>query len=269
MTLDFSPAAAHRFPVPPTGAPVTSTDLARSYGLDGEWTVRPGAELVVDLLNSVRRPWWSRMVQPAFGTTWHASQVEVIPAVGGRTIWPPGRAPAVLVETPNWVGAPEDLDEAATHGPLALLMRPVLAGDLGLPPATAAVMLDLGADAVSIAPGPDVPLEGRIAAWAAVDHEQRRSLAEAATMWARRLAKKLNQLPSVSAPLGRPRSGWFVVTTPRDPAAVLAAMAVEGVQGGAPVGLPEHPGGIALVCHPEHTDGDLDRYVDVMASALA
>lgn len=268
MIRDFSPAAAGYLPDSIEPSPQTSTALAASYGLVGEWTWRPGAETLVHLLESTKRPWCSRLANPRLAAGWHPTQVVVVPAVRGRTAWPAGEAPAVLVETPNHSGVLEDLDEAGSHGPLGVILHPGLTGDLLLPPATAAVSLDFGAEGLSLSRGHDRTLPAAASAWTALDREARGSLARAATNRARTLAKMTNQLSGVQSMLGAPTSGRFVLETRRDPARVLEAMSAWGVVGGLPAGLPEFPGGIVVTCHAGHDEADLGAFVTALTAAL-
>ena len=150
--LDFTPAAARRPELFSGPVESTSTALAAVYGLEAEWTSRPGMELLADFFARIERPSYSRVADPVVLALLDAGDSMILPAVAGHTVWSSGVTSGVFVSQPNFVGTVEDLRATGSVGQLGVMIEPGLAGVVSLPDVTQAVLINLGDQSVSLAP---------------------------------------------------------------------------------------------------------------------
>ena len=261
--FDFSRAVSHRRTLFADEDSSTSTALARSYGLSGEWGSRLGAALFESFLAQSSTVQVSRLAVRSMGLTSDGVRFEELPAVAGHTI--PNTAGGVrILAIPNWVGA---IEATATATTLAVAIEPALAGDLRLPDETEAVLVLFGDESISLTPGNDVPIDGLSGALARTGAVHRVRLATGARDRARLLAKQCVQIRGAEA--SPSDSGRFVLTTPVAVSKVLERGAQLGVRFGEAVELPEYPGGIAVTCSSKHSDTALDAFTTAMTDALS
>ena len=242
----------------------TATECAASYGLKGEWTAREGPGLMETYLTENCSV--SRLAARDVGIP--VDDERVVPAVRGVTAWPNTPVARAVVSLPNLVGVVEPLDRLDRFDSIGVVIYPELVGDLALPASTRAILLMMGRESVSLAPGRKEEHSGPAVAMARCDNEVRLSRAATAARHAQRLAKHVTQIAGVAVVGGSPSTGRFVISSPVEPSEVLVGMSRLGVVGGVAVDLPEYPGCIIVDCNADHDDEALLAYADSMATAV-
>jgi len=242
----------------------TSTELARTYGLTGEWAVAAGHGPMYSFASHDCVT--SRLSARDIGLS--VDDPRTIPAVRGITAWPGPRTSKAVVSFPNLMGVMEPLDRVLDYGSLGVVIHPDLAGALSLPTSTGVVMLMIGPEPMSLVPGDATSLRGKAGSLCGRDRRTRDAIAAEATQRARLLAKHVTQISGVEVVGEAPSTGRLVVTTPSPPSAVLEDMQHMGIVGGRPAELPEYPGAIVVECRPDHDESALMGFANALSTAL-